>query len=354
MGVKFLRSLIRTIIQESYGVVFEIDDLADELAKSLLNRLLEYKKEKTNYGDIIKDKIEDFKFDISGNVKEKTLIEDINIRVQFKQNQNLTGLFTKNQTKGNISDNKHYYSITIDLKLDINFQKDIIVQLSSFLAHELHHAYDHIIRIHKDLKTKHYNSIKNIGNSNLKELLNSNPALKDFWDCFYLALPEEINTRVQEAYNEIKKNKGKSTQYITYRLKKTRAWRDAQRLVNYSTNEVLSLPKETKLEFFKRLSESKDMALQFFPDEVKKSINFYDEPKGFFKYWKRKFHHEGETLAFKLFKNTGALLEINEGVVMRHIGVKSLNELFGRDIFNTDIYGGCHGDRALNPDDFPD
>lgn len=335
-----IRKMVRELIIEAYGIWPEVDMLADFMSKIVIYNILHY--ENINFAATAQLTIT-VPEEIREALKIRTVFVHVNNSYDANNIKNIKGgQFETNRTQLIYNNyNEREFDIHISLNLNWNEEADIKKELSSFFAHELHHAYTHIIRLNKKSKTTIYNDIKNSARINTQDLCRDNPPLKEFMDCFYLALPEEINARVQETYNLIKTQHVKSTEEKINALKNTRPWEDAEKLSNYNVNDLLKLHDNVLDEFVRRVHQSKDTVL-FFAKKDTNSIKFPTNARSFFNYWAKKFNRAGQELAFKLFKNTGALLEIHEGTVMAILGEQSVIKITG-NVFGK--YNDCFGNR---------
>jgi hypothetical protein len=322
----YIRKKIQKILKESFGVHEPTNRLAVWLTTELFDNLNYFHKQRTlNFErDIIT-----LTFSPPEDIVRETLIQQIKVHVNIKnngQNSIVGGNFDTKQTKTRIINNLSVYDININLNFNWDFKTDMSVLTTSFFQHELHHASIYIIKQNKISKTKYLNMVKNMPIYGLDKTVEKNPALKDFINNFYLALPEEINARVQEAYNDIKQHVNLPTEELTSELYNTRAMIDAVRMINYTSQEVLLLPKEILSNFINGFNSNMKTAINLINIQaIKEGERTYTEqdkikyPKtdttGFFEFWRKRINKEGFKLFHKLIKMAGSAKNLDEAEI---------------------------------------
>lgn len=346
---KIIRSVLKEIFQEPLneinGIVPEIDELADTLSLDILSFIQnKYRLNRTI------NNLTTIKIPIDYSTKDKTLINSTLVNISFvdegERNSVHKGNFNDKLTNPIVVNSKTLYDIEIDLTINWDFKSDILKKLSQVLVHELHHAFDYIVRIGKKNKSKIYNDIYNISKVTMQDFKEKNPALKEFLDCFYLSIPEETNARVQESANEIKHYQNETTDEILRNLYQTRAWRDAKKLMNYQTINIQKIPEEILKSFVIQFNNDKNLALLLKQFDVNK-VNFPKEYKSFFNFWKRKFHHIGNDLFYRIIKSVSMTKKLKlEHQALIYINRDVLKETIGYDMWSG--YCNCDNDFGEN------
>ena len=308
-----LRKFIRKTLKESFGVHEPTDELAVWLSEQLIANLNYYHEQETF--DLIGN-ITKLQFTPPEEIINTTLINLIRVNVNMSEEgtQNLItgGQFNTKETKRLVINNMFVYNIELNLNFNWDFETNINTLLTSFFEHELHHAFTHIIKLNKKSKSKYLNMVSKMPVYDLNNTLEKNPILKDFIAHFYLALPEEINARVQEAYNDIKTHLNKSEEDLMKELYKTRPMIDAGGMLTYKTDKIFSLSKEVLDNFVIQFNKNMKTAINLVASEAKKtndlayasdSIKYpQTDLTAFFKFWRRRINREGNKLFNKILK----------------------------------------------------
>lgn len=321
--MNFIRQQIKNILEESFGVHEPTDKLSMWLSKALIDNLNYHHEHNTL--NFTNNNVT-LTFTPPKKLIEETLINLIQVKINIPNNiQNSIngGNFDAKQTKQRVVDNLFVYDINININLNWDYRTDISTLLTSFFEHELHHASIYIIKQQKASKTKHLNMIKNMPIYGIYKQVEKNPALRDFMNHFYLALPEEINARVQEAYSDIKKYKNQPSAILNKNLYKTRAFGDANKMIQFNSREVLSLPKEVLENFINEFNANMKAAINLINLQANKDgeqeyaeQNTLKYPKtditAFFEFWRKRINKEGYKLFHKLIKMAGSAKNLNE------------------------------------------
>jgi len=88
----------------------------------------------------------------------------------------------------------------------------------------------------------------------MRNTISQNQEFKTFLRVFYLALPDEVNARVQEIGKELKTLETKSGHETMEYLKKTRIFSDAEKMFSYIPN-LTSINNETLTNFVKNFND---------------------------------------------------------------------------------------------------
>lgn len=345
MGVTALRNWIRQVIQESYGMVPEINEMSNSLAPMILEDILNYRRKNPNRAishiQLIYHSPDDISF--------KTKISRVNLYItanhtddeNIAQNTVNGGSFIPRETNKVEIKAEHQYEIRIDLRLNWDFETNIDNEISKVLSHELHHAYTHILKLGKNNKSKYLNSIHKYakGDVEMQSFLKDKPILQNFMICFYLVIAEEINARVQEISNIMEKHHGRPAQEIFEIFQATKAWRDAQMLNNFKFNDIKSLPTETKKTFLELLNRNKIGTLNAAGVDIN-TIMFHDNVNKFFKFWSEKFHDEGKKLVYnmtKVFSSTPRIAQGKDQLEIQRSNRQALREVYGNELFEKEI-----------------
>lgn len=338
LPIQNLRTEIKNILSEMYGISIPIDKMADSIAETTLKSLSTQLK--TNQ---ITHEINRFEFVISPQAKitedkenpEKELyIEEVILRLVFnkdfdKLNTVISGKFNPQNVKSNTSNNRNGFNIEISIELNWDFQTNIFKDFSSVLAHELHHAYDHIIRLNKKSISKEYNKIIHGNDLNMTFLVNKNPLLKEFIKMFYLSLPEETNARVQQSYNLLKNSKYIGTKAILDNLYETQPWQDAKNMCNYDVKYILSNISRATIQEFINLFNNNLKKLLDKKDIDDKDVKYYNEPKQFFNFWRLIINRKGIKLVKKILKSIGSSEVLPKAEVGKYLNMDILQETMG-------------------------
>lgn len=311
--LRIIRQKIQQILKESFGVHEPTDELAVWLSNELIANLNYYHERGTL--DFKKDIIK-LQFTPPEDIVQKTFINLIKVNLNISDKGTINsisgGNFETRKTKRLVINNIFVYNIEINLNLNWDFKTNINTLLTSFFEHELHHAFTHIIKLNKKSKSKYLNMVSRMPVYDLQNTLEENPILKDFIAHFYLALPEEVNARVQEAYNDIKTHLNKSEEDLMKELYKTKPMIDAGGMLTYKTDKIFSLSKEVLDNFVIQFNTNMKTAINLVASEVKKtndlaytsdSIKYpQTDPTAFFKFWRRRINREGNKLFNKILK----------------------------------------------------
>lgn len=337
-----IRKIIQKVLKESFGVHEPTDELAIWLPEHLIANMNYYHEKGTiNFvDDFVK-----LQFNPPNEIIKKTLINQIKVNINISNQGNLnsiiSGKFETNETKRVVSNNMFVYNIEIKINFNWDFETDISALLISFFEHELHHAFTHIIKLNKKSRTKYLNRVASMPVYGLDKMEENNPAIKDFMEHFYLALPEEVNARVQEAYSDIQEHKNKPTEDLMKELYKKRAMLDAKAMLNYKSHQILSLPTEVLDNFINQFNANVKLAIQQINNKAIKdkeplysnnSIKYpKTEPKAFFEFWRKRINREGDKLFYKIIKMTGSAKNLeNENIeAMFSIDPDLLTETIG-------------------------
>jgi hypothetical protein len=298
---EFLRKLVREILNEEHGISFEVDRLAEWLTKSFIDDIKSgiqngtYKFPKREHHIL---------FDVPEELAIETQIYIIVVETDiFNGYEKIDGQFLASKTDRQNDNGVDTYVIYLKLNFDWDFKGDIYTVLYPFFSHELEHAYDYILRFDKPSKSKALNSgIKRIGNGYLQQIIIDNQPLSDFVFNFYLALPEEVNARVHEAFAQIKHNLHLDIDSIIRLLKTKQQFKDAIIMKGYNFNNAITLSEELKNEFITEFNK------QILYSLIKRGVIDKDltyaqkRTNQFFEYWGTRINNNGETLRRKILK----------------------------------------------------
>jgi len=196
------------------------------------------------------------------------------------------------KTKGNVNfkvGTDEYGNKLFIINLNVFYNPENLIELDSFLNHELHHFYDFYKREGKETKTKGFIKVRN----KLK-LYNDNPITNKFYTMIYLSLDEEINARVQELYSDLKNG---------YDLKETKSYNECMMLLDYNINELNEL--ENKEQIMERINElSKEINVDLYFNNFEKFKNYFEN----------RFKNKGKKLLKKLLKISATYNQIEESL----------------------------------------
>ena len=332
-----IRQLVRKIINEVMGVSSPVDEMAEWLAGFFYKNLYFYNEN----GQLKNNMLYTFVFTPPDNIKTNFPVNAFHISVAITKSDEIKvdGSFKTDKTKHYIVGNRIEFDAYLELKLSWDFENNITQIIFQYLSHELSHIYKHIKIHEKKAKSAAYNSAYKLASLGVLDLIDKNPAIKEFLHVFYLALPEEVNARVQEAYAEIKKHKGKTPQEIIDILYKTKAMSDAKTMLNYKSNNLLSLQKDILYRLMEALSNQINIELS--SNEL--TTGFLNYPKEdinpFFEHWRKKINSEGNNLFRKITKTISLITENDEiNMLFYKIDADLLEEIFGYDIHTTNIF----------------
>ncbi len=313
---------IRKIIRETIGVVLPIDKLSEELAVNFFNYLENLHNKNDALPTNFKIDYETLDHYLTFVVEHSTLpIYKIIIPYQIDKNKKenqISGTFMSEKTR-EVNDG---YEVYIKFVLPTMYNNDIAANFSSVFSHELHHFYDLYKRKGKESKTKGLNSVKNIVNIN-KDFIKKYPILKHFMNAFYFSLPEEMNARVQQVYNEMKQYSELDYNSLVSKFRDTGVFKDIQELRSFDYQNLINIPAEEQNKF-----------IEIFNNTVKNlkiDLNYpKDTPEKFFKYWNEKFESNGNKLFYKCLKTIGSLKNIQEESIAgfyKHMKPETFNYL---------------------------
>lgn len=301
--------LTRRIVTEKVGVVLGIDELADSVTGTFLSTVTHLiNNNEFNIENTIRIPI-----NVPNNLLDDTFIGRVTVRANFTrigEGVNIGGNFTPSSIEKYTIGNAFFHDIIINLNLEWDFNTDIQKNLSSFFAHELHHAYDKIKRFGIRSKSNAFNGVKNLIRGVIPEIINNNPVLDYFLECFYLSIPEEVNARVHEVYNVIKSHRNDNYEDLMVIVNETRTMKDAEKMRFYNANQIMNIPINILEEFVFQFNETLEMSLLSLGFR-KNDIKYFKEPRYFFRYWQDKINDSGENLRFKTLKVAGSLKELN-------------------------------------------
>jgi hypothetical protein len=289
-----------------------------------------YVSELNNYIEKYKSKINDgytWEFWLpekpTTKIIENTKIEQIVIHVNytFSNKNKIYGKLTKIK----LLDNENY---SVFLELNIETKKNIknhAKEIEYWFSHEIHHAFRNIKTINKNSKSNKLNWVKNKTARTTSDFLQLNPPLKEFITMFYLALPQEVEARVQEVANQLKYDKKSKNPNETYiYLMRFQPLLDAKNMLNYSINDVKKVNKDILEKFINILNSSlKEKGLNTW---IKKDID------SFFNFWHKKIIESGS----KLQKNIDRVISDkylykNESEFFNNTDLNIISEVYGID-----------------------
>lgn len=297
---------IRKIIKEEIGIQMEIHSLSEIAIKQIIKDI------EHDWEGLLKNKKANIITDINTdkNIKNKTKIDWIDIFLNIKIGDEFTfrGKFIPNLT---LMNSNELYDTAI--KLDLSITEDNLINLSSIekeiegvVSHELNHVFVHIKKINKINNSKILNAAKNKAKNLIGDILNENPALKEFVEMFYLSLPEEVQARVQEIGTFIKHSTYETHQEVMKEVMQTKIAFDASRMIKYKPNFPLT-------------DENKDFISKF-NNYIQSEIKAGETPpiineNNFFNYWTKVFNNSGNKLFNKIMKVVANKHIVDEGTV---------------------------------------
>jgi hypothetical protein len=152
---------IKKIIQEVLGVQTTVSEISESMLETVLERIkLEFNRNKNIKSN--QPIVTTIQF---RNEENSFPINVINIRVIIHNsiNQKISGSFLNNRTNQIPQEENFVYEVNIDIDIngyELFTEEELKKYILSVLNHELHHAYDHVVRINKKSTTKILNRVR--------------------------------------------------------------------------------------------------------------------------------------------------------------------------------------------------
>ena len=284
-------------------------------------------------------------------------IKQLNVCCSFYNHEKIgrnivQGRFKASETNQEMSDGKVSYNISIELNV---YNWDLIYNLSSkiksVLIHELHHAYNDVVRFNKKSITKILNSV----NQGLKFYVNhnfgTNRAIKEFVAMFYINIAEERNAKIHELYMEAQqyKNRNYDVNQIIEKLSKFTPMREFYKLKEYSEDDLSYIPIEIKQKFvqmFNVFINKENGKLESDLKLTTEEMNYPKDPEKFFIFWQKQFQKNAVKSMTKILKiarlySKEGVLSDKEDLFEMYLSEKNgilknrfANLLFGNNTFN--------------------
>jgi hypothetical protein len=330
---EYLRKMVRNILNEKYGVSMEIDELAEWLSSYLYETLIFNIERGKTYNDPFGT---EYHFNVSKELIKQLSIDII--KVTFKNpNQSDTFAIQGNaeleKNSEHLYGNQIVYNIKIEIRTQWDAQSDITDQLYHFFSHELNHALKFVKTAKLKPKSAALNTAQQMSKTFSKSMLNKNPALKNFVDNFYFALPEEVNARVQESFSDIKKHLNKNTNEIIDILHKTKSVEAAKSMLNYNVQHVFDVPENILNTFIKDFNQFLLNGL-LNAGRLDEPTNYiHKDIPSFFNFWSERFIKQGHKLFYKIINMVAKAKKENEKNVLFNANRNMLNEVLGYNIF---------------------
>ena len=200
-----------------------------------------------------------------------------------KQQNYISGRFMK--LKQDFARNAFLYSASFEICIiNWDYKTDLTNDIKKVLSHELFHTFQYITSIDSNNYSK---ALYNTRNDMKKlEFFEGIDELERFMDIFYLSLPQEVEARVHEAYNQMKNLKlnfhAKTHDEVLIELNKLSVFREFLTVQKFEPYWVLNLDEIIKEDFVKEFNES---LLKHKENLSANSIKIIDNPDEFFNYW---------------------------------------------------------------------
>jgi hypothetical protein len=323
------RKMIREIMEEAFGVSDVVDDLAKLVTKEIVDELL-YRKQKNMTNFQVQAPI--IALYVPEDISRRLPIGQISIRIENSINdigssKIIDGKYITNETRSRILNNKTFFDIKLELRMEWDFVTDISGELRSFFEHELHHVFDHITRIDKSSKTNSFNLVYRRTQNTAFEIVRNNPSLLEFLTNFYLSIPQEVNARIQEAFSDIEKHLELNDKELMLKLHQTRAVKNAASMINYDKSEVLKLPKDILIQFINIFNKEMRHSLIVNGFEGKDFNFIHTNIKDFFSYWENRINYSGDKLFRKITRMVSHKKNMNETTLLFNMDRDMLNEV---------------------------
>ena len=319
---------LRKIIKEIIGKQIDIYNSTEEITNEMVDLII---RDEIKYPRILDGYEHSFATTIRPDsvFKQSTKISQIKIAIDFtnsKENK-ISGTFMSGKT---VLLSNDLYQIEINVEVKINNDPKLYKkEAESIIAHELNHAFVYIKKLNKQSKTSILNKTKNSINRELGVLLDKSPALKEFMDMFYLALPEEMEARIQETATQLKYiNEPHYEQTIEF-LRRFQPIRDSKRMRYYKLDEINKESPETLKIFVATFNANlKEYSIGI-------NIKSKNDVDAFFKYWSEIINYNGDILFKKIMKLVAEKHNTFEGEIYNGLDDKLLYEISGiSNLFN--------------------
>jgi len=312
-----MENKIRKLIREVLGHYFPLDDVSNRYAKMimeiLLNKFQEEKRELYSYDNLRIQK------ELPPEDRKISKIWNIDIRIipskeDNKQKNCVSGRFMN--LKQDFIKSEFRYSADFEIYIiNWDYKTDLTGSIEKVFSHELFHAFQYIV----DTDTNGYSKALYKARNEMEKLryLGDIRELKNFMNIFYLSLPQEVNARVHEAYNQMENIKlklgAKSHDEVLKELNKLSVFRDFLSVQYFQLDSVLNLFDAVKKDFVRRFNEN---LLMYKNEEGNNSIKIIYNPDEFFKYWvgraknmSLEARHKIVSQAINLFPNKNVVTE---------------------------------------------
>lgn len=280
---------LRKIIREVLGSYLPINDISDRYADKVVNIILKQSNNGTNQLNF-HDKNLVIDEPMNENDRENTEIDHIIIDI-IPINAETSPLLNKVSGNFDTANSKIIEKTSlayIKLKLiNWDYKTNLKPQIKEVLTHEIFHAFRHF---KKSKKTPYYDVLNKSKNEmSFFNVDSKNETLNKFIKIFYLSLPEEIATRIHEAYTQmdnLKLNFSDKTADEVIKILNERlpVFKDFLRIQNFELGALLKLPPEVKTPFVDKFNS----VLQ--SNGYKKNIK---NPDDFFAFWVSTAKNEG-------------------------------------------------------------
>lgn len=317
---------IRKLIKEILGKQMEIYNSTQEITNKIVGLILDMGK---NHPDIFNGEEWGFSksIDVDDNLKNATKIDSIKINVNYinSKDSKVNGTFVQDKTVLLPNNNySAYINVYVKINNDIKQHKK---EIEDVISHELHHAFVYIKKIGTFSKASILNKTKNLTKMQLNELINDNPAIKEFMQMIYLSLPQEISARVQETATRLKYINKPNYNETIESLRKYQPLRDAKKMIDYKTDDLMSIDQEILKQFIAKFNSN----LKLFSQE--ENIGYKTDTKAFLNYWQEKINKAGNTLFRKIMKLVADKHNTIQEMIIVEMDSKLLFEISGFDIY---------------------
>lgn len=300
-----IKKNIKGILNEYHGVQIEIAKLSQNLASEVLRNInLELNKiSDGNIWDLISQ------VRLNPELSEKLKISMVTTEIEYQNAAGKTnGAFKPNKTK--LLDDGSY-SIVIGIKANGEISKDAEKQIEYVISHELNHAYVDVLSLHGNRSSFKYNKTSKMMRSDLKNISETYPEIKEFLNAIYLSNPLEVQARVQESFGQIRDSKQDSAENTIKDLLKHQPLSDARKMISYSSKNILKLSPEILMNILNSFNENAESASA---DGYKE----FSSIESFFRYWTKVINKSGETLARKIYKLVSDKFTVHESELYEH------------------------------------
>jgi len=311
--------MLRKFIIEAVGRQLEIYNISEYIT-DYITKTIQEEQSVINNGEM-HEAI--FPIRKTENIIKETKINSIKIEFKYikKDVFKISGSFKSNETR--LADNSNYdIVIKISIENDNRSAELLKANIESVISHELNHAFVFIKKINRQSKSYIYNSARKITEFGYLKT----PELKEFIDMFYLALPEEIQARVQQTASELKYTDATEYNDTMSQLMRFNPLNDARKMMSYNLNNIKRLDSDVLDNFVKQFH----LNIKAVSRNVK--IKPITNTNSFFEYWLTVINQGGA----KLFKRITRLVADKHNITRLEMYVSLISD----ESLLTEVTGG--------------